>query len=209
MRAQRASSALIEMQPRRRRGDRPRCSREHGLIARLVGLVRQRAQCTAATEPRRTHRRTSSTLRSKFEAIQITATLDHRRRFIERLEQHDASRLQRFADADLTQRAPIALDAFDQQLGRAARVLASMQTRANHARVVQHEQIVRRQQVGQIREPLMRDRIAISDRAPSIDCRCGCAAASARSDAQAARSEVAARKGHWLDRPTKERGEST
>ena len=73
----------------------------------------------------------------KFEAIQIAATLDHRRRLIERIEQHDAARLQRFADADLAQRATIALDPFDQQLGRAARILASVQPRANDTRVVQ------------------------------------------------------------------------
>ncbi len=190
------------MQPRRRRGDGTSVLGEHGLVARLIGLVSGardvRRQRNLAT--RVDHR---VDVAPKFEAIQIAAAFDHRRGLIERIEQHDASRFQRFADAHLAQRATIALDPFDQQLGRAARILASVQTRANDTRVVQNEQIRRRQQFGQVSEALVRDRVGF--RIEHHQSTVGAIVQRLLRDQmfRQAISEVASCEGHWLDRPMK------
>ena len=147
------------MQPGGRCGHRTATFRKHGLISRLIELVRRagdvgrQRHLTARIEHVVDHA-------LEFEPVQIAAPLDHGYRLAVRLEQHAAARFQRFADANLTQRAPLALDPFDQQLRRAARILLAMQPRTDHARVVQHQQIVRQQQIGKRVKPTMLDRTA-------------------------------------------------
>ena len=147
-----SSIARVEVQPRRRRGHRPRHRRVHRLVARLVLGVRRvrdvgRQRHLAVRGEDVEHARPR--LEAKLE--EVVPAPRHLRRHARR-ELEPPARLGRLARAHVRERRARARDPLDEHLHLPARVLAAAQPRLDDARVVEHEQVPRIDERGQVAE---------------------------------------------------------
>ncbi len=140
------------MQAGRRRGDRAGFARVDGLVALVIGGVGRaldvRRQRHAAEAQQQFFERLG---RIEAQHEELAVASEHRRRRAV-IEQNAPARLRLLADAELHARLVRAGDALDQDLDGAAGVLAPVQPRRQHARVVEDEQIARREQLDEIGE---------------------------------------------------------
>ena len=162
-----ASELGVEMQRRRRRGDRARPLGEHGLVAldvlAVVGAVdvgRQRHVAVALEQFQRLGRKAQAKERGV-----AAGAAEHLG--VEGVgEADDAAGLRRLARAHLRDHDAVGLDALDQRLDRAAARLDAEQARLDHRRVVDDEQVAGAQQLGQIaKAPVVRRRGAAVEQA--------------------------------------------
>jgi hypothetical protein len=159
--ANRLEQLPIEVQAGGRRGHRARIAREHRLVAGLVAPLRR-----AADVWRQRHRavRLEQRLERVFAGIELELEQVRRARGHGRPggvgEAQPGSGAGRLAGAHVGEKAPLAGLALDQHLGAPAARLARREPRLDHPGVVEHQQIARRQQLGEIGESAVGQRPA-------------------------------------------------
>ena len=144
--AQPGKQRLVEMKPGGRCGHRARRPRIHRLIARLVvGFrrvrdVRRQRQRAVALQ----HRKHVITV-LEAQPVKLAVPLDHRR--LDRIRQHQHAALaRRMARANLREHVRGIEHALDQHLDSAPGFLGAGEPRLDHARIVEHHQVARRNQ---------------------------------------------------------------
>ena len=151
-RGQGVEQGLVEMQARGGRGHRARLARVHGLVALVVGGA------VGALDVRR-QRHVADALQAlaqrlggvEAQARELALAAQHLDRAAV-VEQQAATGLERLGGAHLRQRLVLALQPLDQDLDPAAAVLAAVQPRRQHARVVEHQQVAGIEQLQQVAE---------------------------------------------------------
>ena len=167
-RGQRREHVLVEVQRRGRRRHRPGAGGEHGLVAALVlGAVgvrdvrRQRHVAVRLQQREGVGREAQVEQRAVGPGAAQHLGVEARGGHLGPAEMHHAARARRLA------RAQVGPDgvrhvgrrgqhALDQRLHRAAAGLAPVQASLDHARVVEHQQVARLQQRGQVAEDAAR-----------------------------------------------------
>ena len=152
LRRERREHGLVEVQARRRRRDRARHGRVHGLVARLVvgrrgvrDVGRQRHLAVRGEDVE--HRPSASKRSSKSSPRRPVTTRRHARR-----EDELAAGPGRLARPHVGERRVGAQHALDEHLHLAAGVLAAAQPRLDHARVVEDEEVARIEERRQVAE---------------------------------------------------------
>jgi hypothetical protein len=141
LRAKQFEECRIEMKAGGGRRDRTRHARVHRLVARLVIVLRRMRDV-------RRERHFAQAIHH-FEHVAVEAQLEEvalaAEHFgIDSLRKRDPPpRLERLAGARLHQRSVSVDHALDQHLDFTARVLAAVQPRLHHPRIVQHQNVVR------------------------------------------------------------------
>ena len=154
-------NGIVEMQARRRRGDRPGFARVDRLVAR--GVVRSRhprdirRQRHVAMLVQPCHERPRA---GESQAIEpVVPRLDTGTRVTRQAQRRADAR--RMACAQLRPRLVVGHDSLEQQLDLAARGLARKDAGVDDPRVVEHDEIARAQQSRQVREREIREPRAV------------------------------------------------
>ena len=164
----RAQQRRIEMQPGGRRSHGPGMLAVHGLIALLVLGVRRardiRRQRRAAVGIEKLQH-----IAGEPKQVELAATRHHGHDLA--IHQERASGMQGLADAHLAQRGVSAFDPLDQDLGAPPGILDRAHPRLDDAGVVDHEEIVRAQQIDDLAETPVRDHVAFQFQQPTVRAR--------------------------------------
>ena len=165
----RLQQRCVEVQPRRRRGDGAGMLAVHGLIALLVLGVR-------GTRDVRGQRRSAvgieefQQIAGELKPVELAAALQNGNDLAVHHER--AAGMQGLADAHLAQRGVGTFDPLDEDFGATARILDRAHPRLDNAGVVDDEEILRAQQVDDLREAPVCDRIAFQFQQPTVRARC-------------------------------------
>ncbi|KGD43715.1 hypothetical protein DO70_6589 [Burkholderia pseudomallei] len=149
-RLERGEHRVVEVQAGRRRGDGARVRGEHRLIAGLVGRVGRVLDVRRQRQPAVALDQHEAVVGEVQREERLDALAD---RHVERIGERERGAGRRaLARADLRERGALAGDALDQHLDLAAACLATEEARLEHLRVVEDEQVARRDARGQLGE---------------------------------------------------------